>query len=290
MKGTSIFPKNLDEYKKTGYLHEDFRLFHLKDKSSGNIDTHFHDFHKIIIPISGDVKYQIEGKTYTLHPLDIILVSRFDLHKPLISELESYERIVIWIQNHFIESDRSSKENLAKCFVNATKRGYHLVTPDYTMQDKIRLLIEQIESSLSSDSFGSSLLATTYFQQLLIFINRLAMDQEYKVDLKKMNYDHQIEEILRYLNQNLSSPLCIDFLADKYYISKYHLMHKFKKETGYTVHRYIEEKRLVWACSLIRSGVPVIKASRECGFADYSTFLRSFHKKYNASPTKYFES
>jgi len=48
---------------KKGYLNEDFRFFHLKDKSSEEHDFHYHDFNKIVIFISGNVTYVIEGVT-----------------------------------------------------------------------------------------------------------------------------------------------------------------------------------------------------------------------------------
>ena len=34
---------------KTGYLNEEFRLFHIKDQTSREFSWHYHDFHKIIV-------------------------------------------------------------------------------------------------------------------------------------------------------------------------------------------------------------------------------------------------
>ena len=59
-----------------GYLHEDFRLFHLKDLGKGPYEYHYHDFLKIMILIEGKVRYTIEGRSYDLAPWDIVLVDR----------------------------------------------------------------------------------------------------------------------------------------------------------------------------------------------------------------------
>ena len=99
-----------------------------------------------------------------------------------------------------------------------------------------------------------------------------------------LKYDKQIEEILKYINNNLSEDLSILILSDKFFISKYYLMHKFKKETGYTLHNYVLQKRLLMAKELIKSGESVTKASLQCGFKDYSSFLRSFKKMFNTTP------
>ena len=64
---------------KTGYLNEQFRLFHLKDQTRKEFSYHYHDFHKVVIFISGKAAYHIEGKAYQLKPWDILLVNRHHL-------------------------------------------------------------------------------------------------------------------------------------------------------------------------------------------------------------------
>ena len=49
-----------------GYLLEDFRLFHLKDLTSRTYSFHHHDFLKIMILLSGNVTYVVEGRSYKI--------------------------------------------------------------------------------------------------------------------------------------------------------------------------------------------------------------------------------
>lgn len=58
----------LSHYEKTGYLHDDFKIFHLKDTSMRPINFHYHDFHKILIFRKGNISYNVEGRTYDLIP------------------------------------------------------------------------------------------------------------------------------------------------------------------------------------------------------------------------------
>ena len=44
---------------KTGYLNEQFRLFHLKDQTRKEFSYHYHDFHKVVIFISGKAAYHL---------------------------------------------------------------------------------------------------------------------------------------------------------------------------------------------------------------------------------------
>lgn len=85
----------------------------------------------------------------------------------------------------------------------------------------------------------------------MVYLNRIFLKKQYIYDKKSYSYDSQIASILQYINHNLQADLSVEKLAARYYVSKYHLMRKFKEETGYTLHNYIVNKRLLMARSLI---------------------------------------
>ena len=66
-------------------------------------------------------------------------------------------------------------------------------------------------------------------------------------------------------------------------------MHQFKKNTGYSIHQFIMQKRLIQANSYIKKGLPTMEVSQQCGFGDYSNFVKAFKKKYGLSPKKYYK-
>ena len=116
---------------KTGYLKEEFRLFHINDRTDREFSYHYHDFHKIIVFLSGKVTYHIEGKAYHLKPRDILLVSQGAIHKPEIDFSVPYERFVLWIRD-----DIKSTE-LLRCFQKAIDRSYNLIRLHPSLQEKL---------------------------------------------------------------------------------------------------------------------------------------------------------
>lgn len=270
----------LESMEKSGYLKEEFRLFHIKDKSEQEFQYHYHDFHKIIVFLSGEVTYHIEGKAYHLQPWDILLVNRFAIHKPEISSSIPYERFILWIQDNLQES------LLTACFEKARERSFNLIRLNSRFQERLKDILYELEASRNTDAFCSDLLADCLFRQFLIYINRIFLEKSYIHDHHSYTYDSQIETLVRYINEHLDSDLSLQTLAQKYYLSKYHMMRKFKEETGYTMHSYINSKRLLLARSLIEDGLPVMKAARQSGFHDYTTFVKAYKKQFGSAPTK----
>lgn len=265
---------------KTGYLEQDFRLFHIKDQTKREFSYHYHDFHKVIIFLSGKAAYHIEGKSYYLKPWDILLVNRHAIHKPEIDFSVPYERFVLWI------SDDIKSTELLRCFQKAIDRSYNLIRLDSDTQKKLKQLLYELEAALKDEKFGSELLGSALFTQFMVYVNRIFLEKQYIYDAHSYSSDSQIEELLRYINHNLTEDLSIETLARKYYLSKYHMMRKFKEETGYTIHNYIISKRLLLARTKISEGTPILKAAQLSGFSDYTTFSRAYKKQFGTAPSQ----
>ncbi|WP_027633035.1 AraC family transcriptional regulator [Clostridium hydrogeniformans] len=274
---------------KRGYLNKDFQLFHLKDKLNQEFELHYHDFKKIIILISGKVSYLIEGKSYKLKPWDILLVNSYEVHKPIIDSSEPYERYVLWINSDFLTLNNKDGSDLLNCFSISSKEKLNLLRPNDTWINVFENLLMQIETNIKSKEDFSTILGNSLFIQFMVYINRLFVNKENSAPLKDIEFDKTIEEILSYINSNLNENLSIEILANKFFMSKYYLMHKFKKETGYTLHSYITQKRLIMAADLIKKGISISSVCEECGFCDYSTFVRSFKKLYGLSPKNFYK-
>lgn len=276
------------EVGKRGYLNEDFRLFHLKDSRAQKLDYHYHEFDKLILLLNGKVSYVVEGVTYFLRPWDLLLVQRNLIHKPIIDPGEPYERIVIWLGREWLETRSDPGEALDTCFDTARQRGFHLLRFNAEQRLAYMQTIQRLEAALRDSGFGAPRLADTLCQQLLIAVNRdILQDRTAQEQQDSYRMDPKMEEILRYIASHLEEELSVDALAGRFYLSRYYLMHRFKAVTGYTVHQYISQKRLLLAGELIRGGMPVMKAAEQVGFSEYSTFLRAFQNTFHMSPREF---
>ena len=244
---------------KRGYLDQGFRLFHLKDTLAQKLQPHYHEFDKIILPLGGRVTYVVEGVAYFLKPWDMLLVQHNLIHRVAIDPEEPYERIVIWLGREWMASRSDPGEPLDACFETARRQGFHLLRTDGDRRLFYMQKIQQLEEALRSTEFGAGRMADTLCQQLLIGVNRdMLRYPTAREERDSYRVDPKMEEVLRYIAAHLEEPLSVDLLAREFYLSRYYLMHRFKAVTGYTVHQYISQTRLLRAGELMREGVPVL--------------------------------
>lgn len=272
---------------KVGYLNDNFKIFHIRDKKDIKFEYHHHDFSKIVILIDGDLTYYIEGKAYILKPWDILFVNKNEIHKPVVNPDKYYERIVIWLNPDFMAKYAQGNNDLLKFFEVAIKNNYNLLRLNMKSIEVIKNLIQDIQNCNNSNEFGSEILKESLFVQLMVLMNRLFLNSDKNRDIEDIQYDKTIEGVLNYINSNLENDLSIDTIASEFFISKYYLMRKFKNQIGSSIHNYVVQKRLILARSLISDGLSMSSVCSRCGFNDYSSFVRAFKKVYGVSPSNY---
>lgn len=268
------------QYEVRGYLREPFRLFHLADGRREHIEYHYHTFHKIIILLAGKAGYAIEGERYDLSPGDFVLVGRGSIHRPEVAEDAFYERMILYIAPQYLASLGTEDCDLEECFRQA-QDSFRYVYRDEG-GSRVRQLFETLARTVRQGGYGAALLERAQFLELMVEVNRVCRGGH---QVQAASGDSKVVALLQYLNLHLTEPLTIDQLAERFYISKYHMMRRFRQETGYSVHGYLTEKRLLLAQQLLARGCTPAEAAVQAGYQDYSTFSRAYKKQFGRSPS-----
>lgn len=268
------------QYEVRGYLKEPFRLFHLADSRREHIEYHYHTFHKIIILLAGKAGYAIEGERYDLSPGDFVLVGRGSIHRPEVAVDDFYERMILYISPSYLASLSTEDCDLEGCFRQA-QTAFRYVYRDEG-GSRVRSLFETLARTGREGGYGAALLARAQFLELMVEVNRVCRGGH---QVQAAAGDSKVVALLQYLNLHLTEELSIDQLAQRFYISKYHMMRRFRQETGYSVHGYLTEKRLLLAQRLLAQGTPPSEAGLQAGYQDYSTFSRAYKKHFGHGPS-----
>lgn len=268
------------DYEKTGYLTEDYKFFHIKDKSDRTFSFHYHDFYKIILFVKGKVSYNVEGKNYELKPNDLILVGRNEIHRPVVDANTEYERFVLYLSDNFLSQELSDKMKLTDCFERTSKEHVNVLHLNSHEITELKSLLERLEIKDNQDDYAAAAHARILLLEFLVLLNESL--EKNGISFKgRVAYSETIVRVTEYINTHLSEELSLDKLSGIFNISRYHLMRLFKEGTGYTIHQYILEKRILYTKKLADGGEKIKDACIKAGFKDYTMYLRA-RKKHDA--------
>jgi AraC-like DNA-binding protein len=149
--------------------------------------------------------------------------------------------------------------------------------------------VQQIEDFIDSDLPERDIMIRVLFIGYLFNLKRI---REKTIINRKKNKDHdeRIQRITSYIDKNPSKKMTLDFFSEEYYINKYYLCHLFKKETGFTIIEYINNKRIILAKKLMLENKSIIDSCYAAGFTDYPNFYKIFKRTTGVSPREYIRS
>ncbi|MBN2220147.1 MAG: AraC family transcriptional regulator [Kosmotogaceae bacterium] len=102
-------------------------------------------------------------------------------------------------------------------------------------------------------------------------------------------YISRINEVMDYIEDNLTESLTLDELSDVAGFSKYHFHRIFYAFVGETLSQFIWRIRLGKAAALLANDPTktVAEVADECGFASGSSLSRSFKKRFGMNPLQW---
>ena len=270
------------QYEKRGYLLEDFRLFHLRSTGGAKVDYHYHEFCKILLLVSGQGSYYVDGNRYLLSSGDIVLIGSRSVHKPEFLDDAAYERIILYVSPDYLQKMSTEDSDLLSVFSGS--RG-HVLRLKEQRRKAVFALAEKLEKDLAQDGFGRDVLSRADLLHLVVELGRSMTDSAANLPRPSMPENRRVVEIMEYLDENLAEEIDIDRLAERFYISKYYMMRLFQKETGTTIYTYLTQRRLLRARELMNAGTRATEACYACGFHSYSSFTRAYGKYFGTTPT-----
>lgn len=96
------------------------------------------------------------------------------------------------------------------------------------------------------------------------------------------------EKILLYIEDNLDKELTLEDIAEEFRYSKFYLARIFKENTGVTLHKYIQGRRLDEAAKeLAETKKPIAQIAFQAGYASQQAFTQAFGRAYVCTPQEY---
>lgn len=261
-----------------------FAVAHLyQDEKTMNI--HIHDCYEIFYSISGGKQFLINNKFYDIKPGDLFVINQFESH--YLSQIDQtvLERIVLSVHPDYVKALSTPQTNLDICFTERPKQFSHRISLTKEQQKRYMYFINKITSN---SGYGNDIIEKSAFMELLVLLNSFYyISTQKESTLSTYTYNHQVEEMISFINQHIQEPITIEALAKHFYLSDSYICRMFKSATGTTINKYMIARRISIAKSLLASGLNVNDVCEQCGFRDYSNFLKAFTRAVGISPKKY---
>ncbi|MBQ6701998.1 MAG: AraC family transcriptional regulator [Clostridia bacterium] len=225
-------------------------------------------FNHLTFVLEGSFKYTANGKEYTVEKNDALLLPVGTYRE----RLQIKEKVTYVIFNY-----RSTNVNELKDTV-FFKNG---------VNDQIRKLIaacpctvftENQSKDNSHDSRKKQAILQNLFECVLI---------ELFDSLHRQTQNPHIVSAIKYINENITSPLTLDDVCRAIHLSKSYTTRLFKKEMNITVSEFINGQKLDLAKNLLSiDELSLHEISSRLGYENYCYFSKIFKEKFGVSPLK----
>lgn len=224
---------------------------------------HVHDYYELYYLSAGSREYFVEDTIFSVAAGDFVLIAPGKLHR---TGGEYGMRILVCFTEDFLlrTFTRTAVSRMLACFENLK------LSPN---REEFVSMLESIEMAEDETEFAL---------RLGVLLQALC-----RCEKAELSGD-PVSAMVAYINANFASIRSISQIADRFFISKFHLCRVFKEAMKVTVIDYLNQVRIRNACRYLRaSDKEVGDIALLCGFRDAAYFSNVFKKLTGISPSAY---
>ena len=264
-----------------------YEAHHNFDETFEVTQFHCHDYFEFYIHVHGGEYMGVDSRLYPLYPNQLFVLPPFSMHGlSCTKEMRNYERAYLNLAPEVLRAlgcGQIDPENLFRQHLAGNVCTYQLSDEDaeavVSCIDRIRE--NQERKGDPYERFGD-------YALMISLLNVVCRTMRQKDPVEGEVFGSSIiQEILSYINNHYTQPIRIENLAHSFGVSVSWLSHEFARFTNRSVYDYVLYRRVMLARQQILGTASLNDIAYQCGFNDYSNFLRSFTRVVGMSPSQY---
>ncbi len=236
-----------------------------------NFNRHMHSEYEILLFLEESGSYMIEGREYELLPYTLLLIPSNTYHFAKPEKAAVYCRYILSFRGA-VADGQLLKQVFGGSSCCRLKKD-----------DPIVLAFHRLYSFGNAKLIGyEDLMLKTLCNEILLGIYA---HQQLGSDPAVADRP-AVDPIIAYVEEHFAEIQSVEALAELFYMSTSTLTHRFKKRMGISLMKYIRQKRLYWAKSLLEQGNKPLDVCARCGFNEYTTFYKAYVSYFGKAPSK----
>lgn len=222
---------------------------------------------ELMYVMSGRIYISADGVEYTIGENEVLILPRYKV----VSSVKRTDYRTRFCTVEFICSD-----DVIYPLAGA-------VVPVLSDSVYFRELVSSLEQSFTGadgdDSFQSDAVLLTMLYEIR---------KNYERCVKNMGNKDLSGDVMKYVDENIDKIISVDEIAEHFSYSKDYLIRRFREQSGYTLKKYINEKKMNITKRLLTSTeMSVEKVGGSIGYDDIDLFIKFFKYHEGITPSKY---
>ena len=251
---------------------------------------HCHDYYEFYLHLHGGEYMGVDNQLFLLKPNQVFILPPFCMHGlSCTKEMKNYERSYLNLSPEVMKILSCGQIDLDQ-FFRANTAGA-VCTYQLSDRDAASYVawIDRIRHNQENHAGESDAIHRFENYTLLMnIVNLLCHTMRRNTPVEGETFGNSIiQEILTYINNHYTQPIRIENLSRSFGVSVSWLSHEFVRFTNRSVYDYVLYRRVMLARQQMLGSASLNDIAYQCGFNDYSNFLRSFTKTVGKSPSQY---
>lgn len=250
---------------------------------------HSHTAMEISLFKRGSGIYNVEGKEYSFCEGDVVIFCSNEHHciTKVNEELKilnfQFEPRLLWGTKY----DSLSETAQSLCFFH--RKEFNSVVHDTDFAKELKKYLLSIEEEFTEKKPEYCFAIKNILNNMMLAIVRNGNYLDKGVAAVETSHLRTMRKTMDYIENNLTEPLYLEEIAAKQGISPSYFSTLFKKVTGTTLTRYINERRIGLALHLlsVNSDDTMLGIAVKCGYNNTANFNKAFRSITGVTPTEY---
>lgn len=277
---SEIIPYNFDSY----------RVFIGTERTSDHTNMrmfrHWHDELELVIPITGEIVYCVNGDEMLLKPGSGCLINSRQIHYGYSQNGEDCEFIYCLFHPMLLCATSNIEKQFVQPVINNDSLAYIQLSQSLIWHNNIIVTVQEMFSSLHSRSPELHLQSGVYKIWSLVYDHAYRQNREQHI-LSGYRLS-ALRDMLSYIESNFGEKIYLETIAKAGNVSKSccnMIFNTYMKESPVL---YLLNYRLAKSCELlINTEQSVTDIALSVGFNNLSYYINKFREKYDCTPIQY---